>query len=428
MYRDGYIDETAYEKASSAVLEIKTCPSPGIRSHVTADIIELLNETLGTTQVYRGKLNVMTALDQELQEAATLAVQSLSDKYAQRQTNLSATPEAALVAIEPRTGAIRALVGGIDFFSSHFNRVTQSRRQMGSAFKPIVYATALENGFTAASILEDKPLSYKDGRGGFYKPRNFNRRFQGPISLRQAMEQSINTIPVQLTEQLGLDKIRQMASRLSITSKIDNNLTVAIGSASLSLLELATAYTAFSSAGIVSEPYIINQVTNYQDTTLIRRKAIKTKQALSPEVAYVMQSLLRGVVERGTATQLLDLPCQAAGKTGTTDRYTDATFVGMIPGLVIATWVGFDDNTSLGRGEGGSVAALPIWKYFAKRACAILDVSSTTPIVDQTPDNIVVKTIDQSSGKLATPLCKDTIDEIFVKGTEPTGYCPEESK
>ncbi len=431
MARNRLLSTTQFKLARDAAIDVQPCRSPGIRNHINSMILQQLLAQLGANQVLKGRLNVATTIDVELQQAAERAVASGLFAYRQRHpqplptrsTVVSTSPEAALIAIDSQSGAIRALVGGEDFRRSPFNRAVQAKRQSGSAFKPIVYAAALAAGYNQSTIFQDVPISYPGHKGKPYQPANFGRGHLGPVTMRVALEKSLNTVAVQLASRLGIAQVQKMARQLGITATIPNNLTIAIGSASISLLELTAAYSVFANNGIYNSPHTVLSVTNASGQQLWR-PAIATRAALQPDVAYIMHDLLRGVVLHGTANQAAQLSCNVAGKTGTSNNYTDALFVGFSPRLTTGVWVGFDDNRSLGKAETGTTAALPIWVHFAESACTLL----AQPTTDQVPENVTIKTIDHSSGRLATPNCSDPIEVAFIKGSEPTQLCDEELK
>lgn len=327
--------------------------------------------------------------------------------------------EGAVVVLESATGAVRALVGGWDFQRSKFNRVTQAQRQVGSAFKPIVYAAALEHGFTAADVVFDAPALFlgADGRAS-YAPKNYYRRYVGIVTLRQALEKSINVPAVKLLDLVGVDAVLDVARRLGIRSQLPPYPSLALGSADLVPLELAAAYAAIANQGIWVRPYLVEEVTTPQGRAL-ERASIDARKALEAPVAYVLTAMLEGVVDRGTAAQLANLPLALAGKTGTTNDYGDAWFVGFTPRFTILTWVGFDQKRSLGAKMTGAAAALPIWQSLITKG---LEHGWAHP--DETfsvPSDVEFHTVDYWTGLAATPDTPRTIREAFVASTQPRG-------
>ncbi|HZR46410.1 MAG TPA: PBP1A family penicillin-binding protein [Candidatus Manganitrophaceae bacterium] len=324
--------------------------------------------------------------------------------------------EAAFIALDPATGAVKAMVGGYDFKRSEFNRALTSRRQPGSAFKPLIYATALERGLTPATLLVDNPVIFTDTElNKVWKPENYEEKFYGPITLRDALTYSRNLATVKLLEQIGIGNVVEFARRAGIRSPLTRDLSLALGSSGVSLLELASAYAVFANQGVRVEPALIASVTDNSGRVLESRE-ISPVQVTSKETAYVVTNILEDVVQRGTARKAKVLGRPVAGKTGTTNEFTDAWFVGFTPNLVAGVWVGFDDNRPLGDREAGGTAALPIWITFMEEALSRFPV---TPF--SIPDNIVYAKIDRETGLLAPEEEKGSI-EIFVKGTEPKEY------
>ena len=235
------------------------------------------------------------------------------------------------LALEPQTGYIKAMVGGYDFFKSEFNRAIQARRQPGSAFKPFVYIAALESGLTPASVVDDSPIEYPVGESGKpWKPDNYDRKFRGPITLQQAIEESINVVAVKVQEQVGIRRTVEVARRLGVESPLGENLSIALGTSDLTLLELTSAYGAIANQGMWMRPTAIRYVLDAQ-RKLLEENAPQGKQVLSPEIAYVATHMLRGTIERGTGAAAKALGRPAAAKTGTTNDYSNAWFVGYTP-------------------------------------------------------------------------------------------------
>jgi penicillin-binding protein 1A len=327
--------------------------------------------------------------------------------------------EAAAVVLEAGSGAVRALVGGWDFDRSKFIRITQARRQVGSAFKPFVYGAALEHGFTPADTLFDAPVAFMGGDARLsYSPRNYDRSYSGILTLRRAMERSINVPAVKLMDLVGIERVIDFARRAGIESDLPPYPSLALGSADLVPLELAAAYSVFQNQGLYIEPYLVQQVTT-PDGRQLEEHYPQARKATDPQVAYVMTHMLQGVVQRGTAARLAPLGVQLAGKTGTTNDYTDAWFVGYTPRHTILVWVGFDQKRTLGRGMSGGVAALPIWKEIAEAGLedGWLDANERfTP-----PAGVTFVDVELYTGLLAPAGGgARTVREAFVTGTEPT--------
>jgi penicillin-binding protein 1A len=328
--------------------------------------------------------------------------------------------EGAVLAIDNRTGQIRAMVGGLSFALSKFNRATQANRQMGSGFKPIVYTAAIDRGFTPTTILIDAPVSYPAGAGQPpYSPHNYDGKYEGAVTLRHALEQSRNVPAVRTMDQIGAKQVVEYARRFGFQGPMEPYLPVALGAAEANLLELTAAYAVFPNQGVLVKPYQILKVVDRQGN-LLEENRPQLGEAIRADTAYVMTSLLRGVVQRGTGAAAAALEWPLGGKTGTTDDYTDAWFTGFDPNLTVGVWVGHDDRKPLGAAETGAMAALPIWMdvmkaYVEKRG------DRQNPPVFEAPGNIVFVTVDRVTGQ---PLPADTqgsISESFIAGTQPGG-------
>lgn len=293
----------------------------------------------------------------------------------------------ALVAMEPTSGRVLAMVGGYSFSLSSFNRATQAFRQPGSAFKPIVYATALENGYTPASVVMDAPITLIGANGQAWTPENYEHDFLGPLQLRKGLELSRNTMTVRLAQGVGMPKISASAIRLGVVTKMENVLAMALGAGETTVFRLTGAYAAFINGGRKIEPHLIELVQDREGKTIFRADArdcdrcdagfsgdespripVAGAQVWDPITAYQITSMLQGVVQRGTAAAANVLGRPTGGKTGTTSEFRSAWFVGFTPHIVVGTYIGFDDNRSLGNGETGAVAALPIFIDFMKEA------------------------------------------------------------
>ncbi|MDC4224102.1 MAG: PBP1A family penicillin-binding protein [Candidatus Manganitrophus sp.] len=325
--------------------------------------------------------------------------------------------EGAFVAIDPATGAVKALVGGYDFRRSEFNRAIVAKRQPGSAFKPIIYATAIERGLTPASMVLDNPVVYTDEElDKVWKPENYEEKFYGPITLREALTYSRNLATVRLLEQIGVRNVLEFSKRVGIQSPLTRDLSLALGSSGVTLTELTSAYAVFANQGVRVEPTLIVSVSDHNGRVLEHRE-LAPQQVVSKETAYVITNMMEDVIQRGTARKAKSLGRPLAGKTGTTNEFTDAWFIGFAPNLVAGVWVGFDDNRPLGDREAGGSAALPIWMTFMQESLSRFPV---TPF--SIPDNIVYAKIDPQTGLLAPPGEENGIVEIFVRGTEPKDY------
>jgi len=326
--------------------------------------------------------------------------------------------EGAVIVLESATGAVRALVGGWDFERSKFDRATQAMRQVGSAFKPFVYGAAFESGFTPADTVFDAPAVFAGADGlPSYSPRNYHRRFYGILTLRRGLELSINVAAVKLLDMVGVDRVVEFARRCGIQSPLPPYPSLALGSADLLPMELAAAYAAFANQGVAVRPHFLEEIRR-PDGALLSRHRLEASKAIDPAVAYVLTHVLEGVVDRGTAGSISALPAALAGKTGTTNDYTDAWFVGYTPRYTILTWVGFDQKRSLGRRMTGAEAALPIWRQIVEDGLAKNWISSEERFA--VPAGIEFRSIEPLSGLIAVPGVPRSFDEAFLVGTAPT--------
>jgi len=376
---------------------------------------------------------------------------------------LDQTPEvqAAIYAMDPRSGGVKAMVGGYDFKKSQFNRAVQARRNPGSSFKPIIYAAALEKGMTAASIIDDSPAEYDSGKEQAWKPKNYDNIYRGNVTMREALTNSINIVSVKILETIGVGTAVEFARKLGIASQLESNLTLALGSSSVTPQELTAAYGVFASGGYRVKPYFVTRVTDRDGNVLEEYKpqivvpfanntsaiaitmtgkgeeaakeatpaesqqagankpgsAAAPVQVVSPEVSYIITNLMQSVVSSGTGQRAKAVGRPVAGKTGTTNDMKDAWFVGYVPQLVAGVWVGFDQERSLGASGSGGQAAAPIWTEFMQRAVAGMPAQNFA-----VPANVTFATINPRTGRLAKEGAEGSIQECFINGSEPTSY------
>ncbi len=332
--------------------------------------------------------------------------------------------QAALLCIEAETGLVKVIVGGRDFRDSQFNRAFQSRRQPGSAFKPIIYAAALDKQFdepgkfySPATVIIDSPIVFEDEERDFtWKPKNYKERFFGPTLMRDALAKSRNVVTIKILQDIGVEYAIEYAKKLGITSELSKNLSIALGSSGVSLLELTKAYSVFANQGYLIEPVFIVKIED-RDGNVLEEMAPERIKAIEKTTAYLMTHMLEGVVKYGTAWRLKALNRPVAGKTGTTNNLFDAWFIGYSPQYITGTWVGFDDEAPLGKAETGSRAASPIWLGFMQRILADKPLK-----VFEVPEGVVFTSIDAETGLLPIPESKETAFVCFKEGTEPTDY------
>lgn len=386
MVEMGYIEEDDALKAEKEPLPLP--PKGGInKAPYFVEFIRQMMEGKYGHEVYTGGLNIHTTLDIKAQEVAEKALQRglkvINERYKKRNVPV----QGAIIAIDPRTGYIKAMVGGRDFYETQFNRAYQALRQPGSAFKPFVFLTAIDNGFTPDDIIVDDPVSYPGHKKGVtWSPRNFSGDFKGPVTLRMAMAESINSVAVKLLDRVGVNTTIEYARKLGVKSELKPYLPLALGASDLTLIEITSAFGVFASQGMRANPMAIIKVTDRMGRVLEENFPV-IEEVIKPEVAYLMTDLLKGVIEHGTGRKAKELKRPLAGKTGTTNEYTDAWFIGYSPSLVAGVWVGYDDHRSIGPGETGARAALPIWIDFMR------EVLKDTPPEDfPVPEGIIIVT------------------------------------
>jgi penicillin-binding protein 1A len=364
-------------------------------------------------------------------------VKGFSDKMMALSLEQDPLVHAALLSIDLKTGYVKAMVGGRDFQESQFNRAVQAKRQAGSAFKPIIYAAAIDKGYTPATVVVDSPIIY-DGTQDYqsWKPRNYEEKFYGPTTLRNALAKSRNVITVKIVQDMGLSSVLEYAQELGIESPLNEDLSTALGSSSVSLLELTKTYAVLGNQGRRLEPIFIKKITD-KDGNILEEHVPSAERAplhhsddqgadgddgvaeqiISPETAYITTNLLEGVIQNGTGWRAKALGRPVAGKTGTTDDYSDAWFIGYTPDLITGVWVGFDQEKPLGKDETGSRAACPIWLDYMKT------VLEGKPIKHfPVPEQIIFANIDPKTGLLASPSTPNPFFECFKEGTAPTRY------
>lgn len=334
--------------------------------------------------------------------------------------SLEQTPllEGALVALDNRTGQVLAMVGGYSFGRSKFNRATQAYRQMGSTVKPILYTAAIDRGLTPTTILVDEPTSFDAGAGQPpYQPRNYDRKFEGRITLRHALEQSRNIPSVKIIDMLGPSQVASYARKFGFAQEFRPFLSMALGAQEVTLMEITSAFSAFPNHGIRMQPFLAQAITD-REGGLLEETRPQPKDAIRADTAYVMTSLLQGVVQRGTATAALSLKWPLAGKTGTVDDNTDAWFIGFDPNITVGVWLGHDEKKPIGGNETGATAALPMWIDFMKSYLDLYADREHPPTFDP-PGNIVFMTVDRDNGQPSDGGDR-LITEAFISGTQPS--------
>lgn len=421
---EGKLSDTEWRAATS--VSVRVAPGQERVTDAPYFVDYLLHHAEGATgSAIPPGTKVYTTLDPVLQRIAEETLQTglarLEGKYSSLRRKAEPV-QGAVVALDPKTGSVLAMVGGRDYRQSQFNRAVQARRQPGSLFKPFVYLAAFEAGrankeeaITPASLIVDEQISFPNGDAA-WSPQNYDQQFRGQVTVRTALEQSLNIPTVRIAHAVGMRPIVTLARELGLQGPLEENLTTALGTSEVSLMEITGAFGALAQGGRFVPPAAIAAMVAPTGEGLWHDLA-DSRQVVSPQAAYLVTSLLQGVVERGTAAKVraMGLKTALAGKTGTTDEYRDAWFVGYTPDLVIGVWVGFDDGSALGLS--GSAAALPIWIELAKQI--IPSVSPEFPV----PPGIVTRAIDPETGQLATSKCPQEVEETFIEGTEPAVYC-----
>ncbi|OQX15548.1 MAG: hypothetical protein BWK76_12975 [Desulfobulbaceae bacterium A2] len=365
MAEDGLIDDEAARQAWGQEPRILPLEDPaGTNGYFLEYVRGELERHIGKERLYRGGFTVWTTLDTHLQRLATASLHEGTARLGGDKEN--EPPQGALVVVESESGRIRALVGGRDFLTSPFNRATESKRQPGSAFKPLIYAAALERGLGPEHLIEDAPMQMRLAGGKTWRPHNYDNSFKGPTTLRDGLVFSRNIVTIKLLKEIGFDPVLRLAPHLGIHSPLKRELSLALGSCELSPLELTGAYTVFANGGTFRPPRAIEHIQGPGGGNIPLPHAGENR-ALRAENAAAMDEMLRGVVERGTG-RAAALPVRAAGKTGTTDEAMDVWFIGYAGKLTTGVWIGHDRKRPLGKeATGGSIAA-PVWQDFMTKA------------------------------------------------------------
>ncbi|RMH73613.1 MAG: PBP1A family penicillin-binding protein [Gemmatimonadetes bacterium] len=432
----GYISPQEYQQyiADSLVvhpLDVRKNKAPYFVEYVRKQ----LERKYGSDNLYQAGYQVYTTLDANMQIAAEKAVEDQLQKiekerrYKVRRVTQPEGGETknlrtdyiqgALLAIDPRDGYIKVMVGGRDFYESRFNRTVQAQRQPGSAFKPFVYTAAIDNGMTPADIILDTPVVMENQGGERWAPANYDNKFLGPVTIRTGFQQSRNIVAIKLLRKMGVYTVIDYAKRFGIQSEIPPYFSIALGTSEVNMMELVAAYTTFPNLGVRVEPISIIRIEDRYGN-IIETNETYQEEVISPQTAYMMVSLMQSVVDDGTARGIryrgYDRP--VGGKTGTTNDFTDGWFVGYIPQLVCGVWVGFDTKKSLGRNMSGGKVAVPIWTDFMKSATDSMEVLDFTM-----PEGIASVTICTVTGLLNTEFCPATREEVFIEGTQPAHSC-----
>ena len=412
MVDSGYVTREEAREAAEIPITITPPENKNIKiaPYFTEYIRNYLKRTYGNELLYSEGLQVYTSLNLFMQRGAQKAVESGLANYEKREGFEEGEPrvQGALVAMDPQTGYVKALVGGVNFLENQFNRALQARRQPGSAFKPIVYAAALDKHYTTTTKVIDSPLVYMvESDEEFWEPKNFDLQYTGPVTLRNALSKSRNIITIKILQDIGVSYVVNYAKKLGISAPLNYDLSLALGSSGISLLELTRAYGVFANQGLLVEPIFITKVVG-RDGTVLEENQPRLKQVISPQTAYLVTSLLTSVVKEGTGRRARALKRPCAGKTGTTNDVRDAWFIGYTPDIIAGTWVGFDNQKPLGKNETGAVAASPIWIEFMQ---GVLEGRPKKTF--SVPDGVVFMRVDAETGRPATSQSEKVSYECF---------------
>jgi penicillin-binding protein 1A len=444
MYELNYITEEQYKRAYNDTIIIKQKKVPKDPADYFLEYVrQYVEKKYGTAALYTGGLNVYTTLDLDLTNYADSVfndhLRSLEnrlgydvkyDDFPSDTTDIETKyVQGGIFAIDPNTGYVPVMIGGRNFNHSKFNRMLQAKRQPGSAFKPFLYTAALANGYTPATMINDQPIVFIQGDSVFWKPTNYSDKFYGLTRLRTALKHSRNIPSIKMIYDIGPEEVVRYARLLGIECHLSPTLSLALGTSDVYPAEFITAYSPFANGGERIEPIYIKRIED-ESGNILESHTPHRSRVLSRQLAYIMTSLMESVANGGTAAGIrsrgFTLP--VAAKTGTTDNFQDAWCIGYTTQLVLGIWVGFDDNTTLGKGQAGAYVAVPPWPYIMNRTIYNNSPKDSTgkAIIDRKlyefprPDGIKTVTICDTTGLLAQPFCQNVYEEFFIEGTEPT--------
>ena len=424
MMEDGYISKEEMEKAYAAPLNLRPIrPKDKMAAYFVENVRRYVQEKYGADVLYKEGLSIYTTLDMNIQKYAGEAMERGLKELEERNKYEPGLVQGALYCMDVKTGAIRAMVGGRDFNKSEFNRATQSRRQPGSAFKPIIYTAAFDKGMTPATVIVDSPIAVEDPsqEGGVWRPRNFDGKFMGPITMRTALVLSRNVVTVKILQEIGVDYAVSYAMNMGITSPLVTTLSLALGVSGVTLEELVKAYDVLINEGKKVTPYFIKKIVD-RTGNVFEETSVQSEQVIDPRIAFLTTYVMQDVVRSGTGTRVRSIARPVAAKTGTTNDNRDAWFIGATPSLIAGVWVGFDQEASLGAQEVGGRTAAPIWLYFMEKTLGQAPVESF-PV----PGGIVFEKINPQTGASADASEKG-ISEAFLQGASPNSTLTDEIK
>lgn len=427
MVEEGFISKEEMQKAADAPLKLRPIkPKDKMAAYFVENVRRCVQEKYGADVLYKEGLSIYTTLDLTVQKYAGEAMERGLKELEERNKYQPDLVQGALFCMDVKTGAIRAMIGGRDFSKSEFNRATQSRRQPGSAFKPIIYTAAFDKGLTPATLVVDSPIAVDDVSrpDGVWRPKNFDEKFMGPITIRTALVQSRNVVTVKVLQEIGTDYAVSYAMNMGITSPLVRTLSLALGVSGVTLQELVQAYSVLANQGKKVTPYFIRKIVD-RTGNVFEETEEESEQVIDPRIAFLTTYVLQDVVTSGTGTRAKSIARPVAAKTGTTNDSRDAWFIGMTPSLITGVWVGFDQEASLGRNEVGGRTAAPIWLYFMEKALQKTPVESFPA-----PEGIVFVKVNPQTGRSAG-LFEKGINEAFIEGFTPietVGSFPDETE
>lgn len=412
MMEDGYISEDQMRRAIDAPLNLRPVrPKDKVAAYFVEHVRRYVQEKYGTDVLYKEGLSIYTTLNLSAQKAACAAVEQGLMELEERENYEHGLVQGALYSMDARTGAILAMVGGRNFNKSEFNRATQSRRQPGSAFKPLIYTAAFDKGMNPSTRFFDSPITFQDAsqQDGLWAPKNYDGKFLGPVTIREALVHSRNIVTIKILQDIGVDYAASYAINMGITSPLDRNLSMALGSSGVTLQELVRAYGVLANGGRKVTPYFIKKIVD-RTGNIFEETKIESEQAIDPRIAFMTTYILQDVVQRGTGMRVKSIGHPVAAKTGTTNDMRDAWFLGYTPSLVTGVWVGFDQERSLGGQEVGGRAAAPIWLYFMEKFLENRPVENFPA-----PQGLVFVKVNPKTGLPARAGETGTIFECFLE-------------
>ncbi|MCA1764771.1 MAG: PBP1A family penicillin-binding protein [Desulfobulbaceae bacterium] len=419
MAADGYITPEEARQAYRRGLRWRTENSQdqAAGQYFVEHVRRYIEDQYGREELLTGGLVVHTTMNSALQEAAATSVKRGVAEWSKRNPGSREKPQAALIAIEVDSNRVTAMVGGTDFTGSQYNRAVQARRQPGSAFKPIIFGAALQRAVTPADLLLDEPVKLPGNTPGqFWEPQNFSGDYYGRTTVWTGLVKSRNIVSIKLLQKVGIESVRSLAGRMGISAPLDDNLSLALGTSGVSLLEMTGAYNVFAGRGLYRSPLFVTKVVDRYGNILENGDNQEVRRALPPKDAYLVTDLLKGVIEYGTGRSAQGLSVEAAGKTGTSDGNLDAWFIGYTPELAAGVWLGFDRNITLGKHETGGRSATPIWLDFMKKANLLNPAERKSFTV---PEGVVFLPMDPSTGEIKAENSPGVVDVAFKESLLP---------